>query len=117
MRQINVIERPWSAPSAALCLSSVSELPVLSAPAPVVAVPVAPVAPVSVAPVGAVALLTVESAPISQEHQVRVQAEPARKLFSLDGINGVSGLGGGSALGMKRYTDSTSGVPPRGRPV
>jgi len=87
------IERP-STLSAAVCAPSVSWLPE-SAP---------------------VALLAVERAPVSQAHQVQIQAELVRTLAGVDGSNGTTGFVGSNGT-SKRMTDGASGVPPRGRPV
>src|SRR5690348_1065001 len=54
--------------------------------------------------------------PVSRVHQVRAQAELAQVLL-LDGINGTNGTTGFGITVAKRYTDGSSGVPPRGRPV
>jgi hypothetical protein len=87
------IERP-STLLAAVCAPSVSWLPE-SAP---------------------VALLAVERAPVSQVHQVQIQAELVRTLAGVDGSNGTTGFVGSNGI-SKRMTDGASGVPPRGRPV
>ena len=87
------IERP-STLLAAVCAPSVSWLPA-SAP---------------------VALLTAERAPVSQAHQVQIQAELVRTLADVDGSYGTTGFVGSNSI-VKRMTDGASGVPPRGRPV
>ena len=89
------IERP-STLLAAVCAPSVSWLPE-SAPA--------------------AALLVAERAPVSQAHQVRIQAELVRTLADVDGSNGTTGFVGSNVITAKRMTDGGSGVPPRGRPV
>jgi hypothetical protein len=63
-----------------------------------------------------VALLAVERAPISQAHQVQIQAELVRTLGDVYGSNGTTGFVGSNGT-SKRMTDGASGVPPRGRPV
>jgi hypothetical protein len=56
-------------------------------------------------------------APISQEHQVRTQAELALVDGRTSGINGSTGFKGlGGSVDSKRYVDER-GAPPRGRPV
>jgi len=87
------IERP-STLLAAACAPSASLLP---ASAPVV-------------------VLAAEWAPVSQAHQVQIQAELVRTLADVDGSNGTTGFVGGNGI-SKRMTDGASGVPPRGRPV
>jgi hypothetical protein len=67
-----------------------------------------------------VALLVAERAPVSQAHQVQVQAELVRTLVGVDASNnGTTGfVGGNSSIPMKRRTDGAGGAPPpRGRPV
>jgi hypothetical protein len=66
-----------------------------------------------------VALLAAERAPISQAHQVQIQAELVRTLADVDGSNGTTGFVGSNGISVdsKRMTDGASGVPPRGRPV
>ncbi len=65
-----------------------------------------------------VALLAAERAPISQAHQVQIQAELVRILVSVDGSYGTTGFVGSNGISMKRrLTDGANGVPPRGRPV
>ena len=63
-----------------------------------------------------VALLAAERAPVSQAHQVQIQAELVRTLAGVDGSNGTTGFVGSNGT-SKRMTDGASGVPPRGRPV
>ncbi len=63
-----------------------------------------------------VALPAVERAPVSQAHQVQIQAELVRTLVDVDGSNGTTGFVGSYGI-SKRMTDGASGVPPRGRPV
>ncbi|MFI7540897.1 hypothetical protein [Actinoplanes sp. NPDC049599] len=63
-----------------------------------------------------VALLVAERAPVSQVHQVQIQAELVRTLAGVDGSNGITGFVGSNGI-SKRMTDGASGVPPRGRPV
>ena len=63
-----------------------------------------------------VAILAAEQAPLSQAHQVQVQAELVRILVSVDGSNGTTGFVGSNGV-AKRMTAGASGVPPRGRPV
>ena len=63
-----------------------------------------------------VALLAAERAPVSQAHQVQIQAELVRTLVHVDGSNGTTGFVGSNGI-SKRMTDGASGVPPRGRPV
>src|SRR3954452_24651646 len=71
----------------------------------------------SLLPVSApVAVLAAERAPVSQAHQVRIQAELVRTLADVDGSNGTTGFVGSNGI-SKRMTDGASGVPPRGRPV
>ena len=79
------------------------------------ALPTAPVAT-------PVAVLAAERAPVSQVHQVQVQAELAGILTLTSGINGTNSSTSttgfkGSNVSKKRYADGGSGVPPRGRPV
>ena len=62
-----------------------------------------------------VALLAAERAPVSQAHQVQIQAELARTLVLGDSGNGTTGFVGSNGISNK--TDGVSGVPPRGRPV
>ncbi len=64
-----------------------------------------------------VALLAAERAPISQAHQVQIQAELVRTLADVDGSNGTTGFVGSNGVVAKRMADGASGVPPRGRPV
>jgi hypothetical protein len=67
-----------------------------------------------------VAILAKERAPLSQVHQVQVQAELAVALVGTGGNYGTTGFVGNngvSDLANKRMTDGASGVPPRGRPV
>jgi len=63
-----------------------------------------------------VAVLAAEWAPVSQAHQVQIQAELVRTLADVDGSNGTTGFVGSNGI-SKRMTDGASGVPPRGRPV
>jgi hypothetical protein len=107
----NLFARPWS-PMADVCASPLAELSVTAAP---VAFPAGSLL-VSATPV---AVLAAERSPISRAHQVDSQVEQAREeLVTVGGTYGTSGFGGGVNRGMKRrYTDATSGVPPRGRPV
>jgi hypothetical protein len=79
--------------------------------APSAVLPATAAAPVA-APV-----LAAERAPISQVHQVQVQAELAQDSGRISEINGTTGfMGLGSSVDSKRYVDER-GVPPRGRPV
>ena len=64
-----------------------------------------------------VALLAAERAPVSQAHQVQIQAELVRTLVDVDGSYGSTGFVGSNDTSKKRLTDGASGVPPRGRPV
>jgi hypothetical protein len=59
-----------------------------------------------------VAVLAAERAPVSQVHQVQIQAELGRTSGSNYGTTGFVGSNGNSVK-----TDGASGVPPRGRPV
>ena len=63
-----------------------------------------------------VAILAAERAPVSQAHQVQIQAELVRTLVDVDGSNGTTGFVGSNGV-AKRMTAGASGVPPRGRPV
>ena len=63
-----------------------------------------------------VAILAAERAPVSQAHQVQIQAELVRTLVDVDGSYGTTGFVGSNGT-SKRVTDGVSGVPPRGRPV
>jgi hypothetical protein len=85
-------------------------LPLTRACAPSAWLPTAPVV---------VPVLAAERAPVSQVHQVSVQAElgVAPKLPLIDRTNGTTGFKGINVSVAKRYTDGGSGVPPRGRPV
>ncbi|HWS34494.1 MAG TPA: hypothetical protein VN408_17360 [Actinoplanes sp.] len=61
-----------------------------------------------------VAVLAVEQAPVSREHQAQVQAELGKAVLMLvDENKGTNGF----AASSKRYADGGSGTPPRGRPV
>lgn len=56
-------------------------------------------------------------APVSQVHQVQIQAELALATGSTNGTNGTTGfMGLGVSVDSKRYDDAR-GIPPRGRPV
>jgi hypothetical protein len=63
-----------------------------------------------------VAILTAERAPVSQAHQVQIQAELVRTLAGVGVSNGTTGFVGSNGI-AKRMADGASGVPPRGRPV
>ena len=67
----------------------------------------------SVVPVAA------KRAPLSQAHQVQIQAELART--SVLGGSGTTGFAASMGFvgndGISAKTDAASGVPPRGRPV
>jgi len=89
----DAIERPSTLPTA-VCAPSAVWLPE-SAPA---------------------AVLVAERAPVSQAHQVQIQAELVRTLTDVDGSNGTTGFVGSNGA-VKRMTDGANGVPPRGRPV
>ena len=93
MKLNTMIERP-STLLAAACAPSASLLPA-SAP---------------------VAVLAAEWAPVSQAHQVQIQAELVRTLTDVDGSYGTNGFVGSNGV-AKRMADGASGVPPRGRPV
>jgi hypothetical protein len=66
-----------------------------------------------------VAVTAAKPAPVSQVHQVQIQAELARVLVLTGGSYGSTGFVGSNGISVdkKRMTDSASGVPPRGRPV
>ena len=88
-------------------------LPLTRACAPSAWLPTAPVV---------VPVLAAERAPVSQVHQVSVQAElgVAPKLAAIEGTTGsnsTTGFKGSNVSISKRYTDGGSGGPPRGRPV
>jgi hypothetical protein len=63
-----------------------------------------------------VAILAAERAPVSQAHQVQIQAELVRTVVGVDASYGTTGFVGSNGI-SKRMTDGASGVPPRGRPV
>jgi hypothetical protein len=63
-----------------------------------------------------VAILAAERAPVSQAHQVQIQAELVRTLAGVGGSNGTTGFVGSNGV-AKQMVDGASGVPPRGRPV
>ncbi|GIM78908.1 hypothetical protein Aco04nite_62880 [Winogradskya consettensis] len=107
MRLNYTIERPSTLP-AAFCTPSASWLPMT-------ALALESALVVESAPV---AILAAERAPVSQAHQVQVQAELAQVLVSVDGSYETSGFTGGNGtdIPMKRR-NGASGVPPRGRPV
>lgn len=63
-----------------------------------------------------VAVLAAERAPVSQVHQVQIQAELVRTLATVGESNGTTGFVGSNGT-SKHMTDGASGVPPRGRPV
>lgn len=68
-----------------------------------------------------VVMTKVKRAPLSQAHQVQIQAELAWTLVLGDSGNGTTGFAaskgfvGSNSISLK--TDGASGVPPRGRPV
>ena len=66
------------------------------------------------APSAAAVVSAAKQAPLSQVHQVQIQAELAQDLV-IDGSNGTTGFVGGT--GSIPMTDLASGAPPRGRPV
>lgn len=75
------------------------------------------VMPATAAALVAVPVLAAEWAPITQVHQVQVQAELALVQGRTNGINGTTGFKGLSgSVDSKRYVDER-GAPPRGRPV
>jgi hypothetical protein len=82
----------------------------------------APSAPVMPSRYESVAMTAVEWAPLSQPHQVQIQAELARTAVIGGSDNGTSGFAASSKgfvgnVGISVKTDAASGVPPRGRPV
>jgi len=84
--------------------------------APSAVTPAIAAAPVA-APILASVLVEARRAPISQVHQVPVQAELAQGSGRISGINGTTGfMGLGVSVDSKSYVDER-GVPPRGRPV
>ena len=85
------------------------EIYTIQRPSLLLAAACAPSAPISMA--APVAVVAAERAPLSQVHQVQIQAELGRTNGSNYGTTGF--------VGTKRIsvTDGGSGVPPRGRPV
>jgi hypothetical protein len=75
------------------------------------------VLPATAAAPVAVPVLAAKRAPISQVHQVQVQAELALVQGRTNGINGTTGFTSlGNSVDSKRSVDER-GAPPRGRPV
>ena len=68
-----------------------------------------------------VVLMAAERAPLSQVHQVQIQAELARTAVIGGSDNGTTGFAASKGFvgndGISAKTDAASGVPPRGRPV
>ncbi len=68
-----------------------------------------------------VVLPATKRAPLSQVHQVQIQAELAWTSVLGGGDNGTTGFAASKGFvgndGMSVKTDVASGVPPRGRPV
>ncbi len=68
-----------------------------------------------------VVLMAAERAPLSQVHQVQIQAELARTSVLGGSGNGTTGFAASTGFvgnnGISVKTDAASGVPPRGRPV
>ncbi len=68
-----------------------------------------------------VVLMAAQWAPLSQAHQVQIQAELARTSVlggsgsSIAGFAASTGFVGSNGISVK--TDAVGGVPPRGRPV
>ncbi len=81
----------------------------------------APSAPVMPSRYESVVMTAVKRAPLSQGHQVQIQAELARTTVLGDSGNGTTGFAASKGFvgsnGISLKTDGASGVPPRGRPV
>jgi hypothetical protein len=69
------------------------------------------------APSAAAPITVAPQAPLSQVHQVQIQAELAQIVVPSMSGSKTSGFGGGNGSISVKTTDGVGGAPPRGRPV